>query len=320
MPSARFSPEVSKAAAEWLTLSMDATFSTQDAERLQQWRQAAPEHEQAWQHIENISASLHGINERAAYNTLSTLHTPTRRSTLKILGWLSLATGSGILASRTEPWQLQMADYSTGTGEQKEISLPDGTQIVLNTRSAIDINFTAHNRLVTLLTGEVLVTTGHAAHETRPFQLATIHGNIQPLGTRFNVRLSHDATHTTVLEGNVRITSQTGEQQLIRAGQQASFTTHQALPASTAPAQTDAWRRGLLFANGMRLKDLAQELARYRPGLIYCDEAIADLRISGVFPLNDTTQVLDAIPNSLPVNIVYRTRYWVRITASHHPA
>lgn len=317
MHSSHFSPDVSKAAAEWLTLSMDADFSQQDIERLEQWRNADPEHERAWQHIEHISGNLQRLHGKAAAQTLSKLHSTSKRSTLKALAWLGLLTGSGLLASRTETWQLHMADYSTGTGELKDITLEDGTHIVLNMRSAIDVRISDTHRLVTLLHGEMMVTTGHQAGEQRPFTVATAHGNITPLGTQFNVRLTDTNTQVTVLEGAVKVTSQDGNQAIVHAAEHTSFTGSVIAPISTATMQVSAWRKGLLFANDMRLADLAEELQRYRPGFIRCDEAIAELKISGVFPLQDTTEALDAIPNSLPVNIVYRTRYWVRITPEH---
>lgn len=317
MQPSSFSPEVAEAAAKWLTLSMDAGFGPHDAERLQQWRNADPEHERAWLHIEGMSASLHRLNPHAAYQTLSRLHAAGRRSTLKALAWLGLVAGSGVLASRTEQWRLQVADYSSGTGELKTIELSDGTQIILNTRSAIDVELTDTARTVTLLNGEVMVTTGHQPGEHRPFRLLTAHGSISPLGTRFNVRLAQDSTHVIVLEGSVDIAPRQGKSLVMQAGQQSAFTEHDALAASAAPAQAGSWSKGLLFVNDMRLADLVQELARYRPGFIHCDADVADLKISGVFTLNDTTQALESLPNSLPVSIAYRTRYWARISASH---
>lgn len=314
---ANFSPAVSKAAAEWLTLRMDTGFSLQDAERLQHWRNADPEHERAWQHIEQMSANLQRLNGKAAVQTLSQLPPISRRTTLKAVAWLGLLTGSGLLASRTEQWQLQMADYSTGAGELKKIMLQDGTQVVLNTRSAIDVQLNNTQRIITLLNGEIMVTTGHQPGEQRPFTVATPHGNITPLGTQFNVRLTDTDTQINVLEGTIQITSQNGRQAIVHAAEQTTFTSTAIQSAIATSPQANAWQKGLLFANDMRLADLVQELQRYRPGFIHCDETIADLKISGAFPLQDTTEALDAIPNSLPVKIIYRTRYWVRIASDH---
>jgi len=316
LTSSHFSPNIAKAAATWFTLSMDTAFSPQDAERLQQWRLANPEHERAWQHINQMRTSLHHLNGHAAYQTLSTLHSPARRSTLKTLAWLGMATGSGLLASKSETWQRQVADYSTGTGELKTLALADGTQIVLNTNSAIDVNLTDMARSVTLRYGEIMVTTGHLPGERRRFQLATDHGHIEPIGTQFNVRALENSTEVAVLQGAVKIMPHHSPAVTLQAGMHTTFSRHHTDPAMPTSANTGAWRKGLLLANNMRLSDLAQELARYRPGLIRCDRTVADYRISGVFPLSNTTQALDAVPNSLPVNIVYRTRYWVSMTAA----
>lgn len=316
MSAPRFSPDITKAAADWFTLSMDATFSAKDAERLQEWRHAHPEHERAWQHINQMRLSLHQLNGHAAYQTLSSLHSPARRSALKSLAWLGMAAGGGLLASHTQTWQRQVADYSTGTGELKTLALSDGTQIVLNTSSAIDVQLTDAVRQVTLRYGEIMVTTGHQPGEHRLFQLITDHGSIQPVGTQFNVRCLKNSTEVAVLQGAVKIQPHDGPAVMLQKGMHTTFSHEQTATPEATPAQVGAWRNGLLFANNMRLSELAQELARYRPGLIRCDEAVADLRISGVFPLNNTTLALEAIPNSLPVSIIYRTRYWVTLTAA----
>lgn len=315
MIPSKFSPETAKAAAEWLTLSMDTAFNTDDANRLQQWRLANPEHEQAWQHIASIRASILQLNGPTAYQTLSALHSPSRRSALKALAWFGVAAGGSYLVSNTEAWQQQVADYSTGTGEFKTFGLPDGTQIAMNTRSAINVNFDDRLRLITLLHGEVMVTTGHLAGEQRILQLRTNHGDIQPIGTRFTVRSDEQHTQVAVLEGAVRISNKQGATQIITAGTQTSFSAIQIHSGAPIASPADAWSKGLLFANAMPLREFADELGRYRAGFIYCDPAVADMTISGVFPLKDTSQALEAIANSLPVHIIYRTRYWVKITA-----
>ncbi len=63
----------------------------------------------------------------------------------------------------------------------------------------------------------------------------------------------------------------------------------------------------------MRLADFLKELARYRAGLLRCDPAVADLRISGGFQVDDADAVLLAVSRSLPVRVVSRSRYWVSV-------
>ncbi len=46
-----------------------------------------------------------------------------------------------------------------------------------------------------------------------------------------------------------------------------------------------------------------------------CAPAVADLRLSGVFRLEDTDKLLGILPQTLPVQLRYRTRWWVMIEA-----
>lgn len=62
-----------------------------------------------------------------------------------------------------------------------------------------------------------------------------------------------------------------------------------------------------------RLADFISELRRYRPGLLRCDERIADLRLSGAFRIDDTDTILQNLGTSLPVKVRYLTRYWVSV-------
>ena len=74
-----------------------------------------------------------------------------------------------------------------------------------------------------------------------------------------------------------------------------------------------AWLDGLIVTRNMRLGDFLAEVARYRPGFLSCAADIADLRLSGVFRLEDTDRLLAVLPQTLPVQLRYRTRWWVTL-------
>lgn len=71
-----------------------------------------------------------------------------------------------------------------------------------------------------------------------------------------------------------------------------------------------------MIADELRLDAFVAELERYRPGLLRCDPAVAGLRVSGVFPLDDTDRILAMLPSVLPVRVRQRSRYWVSIQAA----
>ena len=77
-----------------------------------------------------------------------------------------------------------------------------------------------------------------------------------------------------------------------------------------------AWSRGMLVADNLTLGAFIAELARYRTGLLGCDPAVAGLRLSGVFQLAEPDALLDDLPRILPVRLIARTRWWLRVVAA----
>ena len=71
----------------------------------------------------------------------------------------------------------------------------------------------------------------------------------------------------------------------------------------------------MLVAAHMRLGDFLDELGRYRRGQLNCEANVADLLISGTYPLDDSERILDLLEISLPVKVKRFTRYWVTVEA-----
>ncbi|WP_198089213.1 FecR domain-containing protein, partial [Variovorax sp. E3] len=230
---------------------------------------------------------------------------------------------AGWLAWRASPAREWLADHRTATGERRELRLPDGTRIQLNTATAIDVAYDTKLRLVRLRAGEVWIDTapdsvasGDPAY--RPFVVETAQGRLKALGTRFMARQLEDRrSHVAVLEGAVQVRPDDarGLAVVVRAGEQAGFSASAVDAVTAVGPDADDWSRGVLRARNMRLQDFLAELGRYRPGVLRCDAAVADLRVSGVFQLGDTGPVLDSLPQALPVDVLYRTRYWVTVVA-----
>lgn len=315
------SEAIADQASEWLTVIMSGEASDEDHNRWLQWRAAHPDHERAWQHVEAVIGKIKVMSPRAAYRVLSPYsdgpRSIGRRKALRAMLWTGgILGGVGLLASHTDTWQQMAADFSTGTGEQRKLTLNDGTAVTLNTTTSIDVRFDSQQRLVRLVAGELLIATAHAANDSRPFVVETADGRIRALGTRFTVRRRGDSTQVAVLESAVEITpGNGGEPRVLRAGERTSFSRETIDTPEMASAQDDAWVRGQFLATDMRLGDFVAELSRYRPGLLRCAPEVADLRVSGVFPLGNTDNILSSLPRVLPVQIRARTRYWVMVEA-----
>ena len=312
-------------AVEWLVRLQagDATPEVEQAWRA--WRDSDPEHEQSWLHVEGCMARMRALPAPLAHGTLTRkpIHAQAnaaRRQSLTFLALLAVGGGAW-LAGGDEQARFWLADYRTGTGELRHVVLDDGTRIALNTASSIDVRYDARQRLVTLLRGEIMVSTARDP-AGRPFLVQTAQGRLQPVGTRFAVRAGGEFTHLGVFAGAVDIVPEqaTDAVRRLQAGEQVTFTAGRIGSVEALPAGADAWTTGMLVAHDMPLADFIGELARYRHGRLACDPAIAHLRVSGIYPLADTTQVLDMLTRTLPVDVRQSTRFWVSVVPRrHHP-
>ncbi len=308
-PGAPLSRKVARQAVEWYLLEQSGQATADDMAASAQWRARDPEHARAWNRVQQVSQTAGLLPPSLA---VPVLRRPQRRVAMQVLLALMAAPAAWLLVRHE-----MLADYRSGVGERREVSLPDGGTLVLNTDSAVDVAYGTAERLLTLRRGEVLVQTRPDHAGNRPFIVATCHGRIRALGTRFSVRVDDDASRVTVLEHAVEITPRAPSATIrtVTEGQQSRFdASHASLPAP-APPQSDAWTRGMLAAQDMRLDTFALELSRYRPGLLRVEPQVAGLRLTGAFQLDDPDAVLENLARILPVDVLYRTPYWITIAA-----
>ena len=286
---------------------------------LNNWRQAAPEHERAWLQVAQMEQRLRSVPAQAAGLTLRESGRRNQRRT--VLRGLLLVCGSGAAVYTlrgSSQWHTMTAQYATATGERRDLMLADGTRISMNTATAFDVHFDAGLRRIDLHQGEILVTTAHEpASRHRDFVVVTTHGTARALGTRFTVYQGGEHTRVEVYEGTVEVRPRLTSDASLRlaAGSQLRFTAASMEAVRELAADHPAWLDGVLEAEQMRLQDFLVELGRYRKGVIRCDPGVANEVVSGRYPLRDTDKVLAALAHALPVRISYATRYWVTVQA-----
>jgi len=292
-----------------------------EAERaaFQHWLASDPAHEQVWRRVQRMNGLLGDLPGELGSTLGAKLPARGRRGVLRAIAWL-LGGGTLALGVRETPqWQSATADQATTTGERREMVLADGTRLTLNTASAVDVRYDDSQRRLVLLRGEILIdTAADPVSPKRPFLVATPMGEIRALGTRFSVRLEEQAVRTAVFDGAVAIrpAGRGDEAGRLSAGQQAQFDrSGMSTPAAADPLAT-AWTRGLLVAERLRLADFLAELGRHRRGVLRCDPAVADLIVSGVYPLDDTDRILASLADTLALKLRYITRYWVTVEAA----
>ncbi|GAA5233416.1 DUF4880 domain-containing protein [Verticiella sediminum] len=315
---------VQQQAVEWLVELQSSEVREDTRRRWREWRDAHPDHARAWQSVEAFSARLQGLSSPLAHAVLTAPRSDARRRAVKALAILLFAGGTAWTAGREMPLGVWLADRRTSTGERRHLVLDDGTQLHLNARTAIDVVFDDAQRLVRLLEGECFIETAPdplvSGRAGRPFLVETAQGRLRALGTRFLVHQrdgDSGRSRIAVYAGAVEARANASDDaRIVRAGQQVVFTRNHFDAVDQADDAASAWVDGMLVARDMPLAEFVAALSLYRSGYLGCDHTVAHLPITGTYPLDDTGKVLDMLAATLPVEIRYMTRYWVRVEAA----
>jgi len=337
-PQQPIPPHILAESADWLMCLNEGELSPQQQQDFIHWQHASADHARAWQKAQRLLQNFEHIPGELAMSTLNRPNDPSRRAAMLklalVIGAIPLMGTSYYHLTR------EQAGYVSKMGQQRTITLPDGSELLLNTDTQLDVHYQPQQRLIELHRGEILVQTanniskqlGQPMHapSKRPFKVQLNNIQLEALGTRFIVRTA--STHQQkkqhylgVLEGAVRISlhaSQTKPSQsrylqdnmVINAGQQVYFSDKGIQPATPITAVSSAWSNGMLMADNQPLTDFVAELSRYRRGFIQIDPAIRNLAVSGSFPLDNIEQTLTMLSATYPVNITHRFGlYWVAI-------
>ncbi len=308
--------EVLEAAATWYVNLSAAPADEGERKAWRLWLAQDVRHAEAWTQVEQLQQRMALLCPETALPALAGVRAR-RRAVNKVLGLLLMAGAGGASLLALEPLSSRMAQYRTAKGERRQLQLADGSQMTLNTDSAVDVHYGSELREIRLHRGELLLQTA-SDPARRPLLVHTGQGSVCALGTRFSVYSHDDRSDVQVFEHAVELRAAARPDAVVRleAGQQASFDALGIAPPRALDDSSDAWTRGMLMALDWPLRRVVAELARYRPGYLACSDAVAHLRVTGALRVDDTDTVLENLATALPIRVHSLTRYWVRIDAA----
>lgn len=283
------------AALDWFTrLQADKTDAGLHA-RFEDWLKQDPRHGQEFRALKDMWGSKAFERAVAGLDTFGVAAKPEaggdrrRRWPVKKLAAAAailVAAGAWQGPSMILAWR---ADYITAPGEQSVVALPDGSRMIMNTDSAVTVDFEAGRRGVRLLKGEAFFDVVHDADH--PFQVAGAYGEVEVKGTAFSVRTDNVETAVVLERGLVDVTC------LCSAGGEAQLQPGQTVTASAEAlseiANVDAgralaWRGGRVSFEDAPLGKVVAELARYYRGRVFVmSSRAARLVVSGNYRLDN---------------------------------
>ena len=219
---------------------------------------------------------------------------------------VGVASAAGILAvaiGALFAWHAGQPDvYRTAAGERRVVTLADGSQVALDSRSEVRVHYTAATRELTLAAGQARFDVAHDV--TRPFTVHAREQEVIATGTAFNVDLIGANLLVTLIEGRVVVQPVRSASPIaLDAGEQLAFS-----PA-TSPVVTRvnvdralAWQNGELVFEDEPMSTVVARVSRYAGHpIVVSDQATAGLRISGVFHTGDVEGFVSTIVSYLPV-------------------
>ena len=306
-------------ATRWIVLLRSGHASEADWQAYRQWRAQDPRHEQLCAQLETRLGVFkvpiaQGVSGKVLQQALSTPGTSRRKLLQGALACTGVALGASLLVSQRTTLGELTADVSTGTAERRTVSLPDGSELFLNAKSAVDLDFSGPHRIVRLLDGELRVKV--AINPVTPFQLVTPQALIHVLGSDLTVREREGQGLVVALKGALQIARQGLETLQLQTGHEVSYDRYGFSPVRVMSLGAAAWVDGLLEVRDVPLAQIIEALRPYRGGVLRIDPAVAELRVSGMFRLDKTEQVLDTLARTLPIQVLRRSDYWVTVTSA----
>jgi transmembrane sensor len=273
------------------------------------------EHANSPEILELRSEALAHAHEAGQGRWVSPLGIPSLTAQSPKLGTHRLGIAAGILIlvlGGLVVWLNQPDVYTTRAGERRVVTLADGSQVALDSRSELKVQYSTHARELTLTRGQARFDVAHDVE--RPFSVSADDHKVIATGTSFNVDLFGPSLLVTLIEGRVIVASAPSLMELTKvdtavpritldAGEQVVFSPKK--PPRVARVnigQATAWENGEVVSENDPLAAIVARINRYaQHPVIIGDTQTGELRISGVFHTGDIDGFITTIVAYLPV-------------------
>lgn len=300
-------------AARWAAKRLSGNFSAADEDNLRKWLGADPKHEAAYSeylsiaeagaHAGAVSGHITAANDERAVIAATPRHS-------WLIGAPALAASLFAVFFFFGPAQqasVQIDTYATLRGETRDVALPDGSVVTLNTNTVLTFTETQDDRIATLERGEAFFDVKRDV--SRPFTAKAGDARATVLGTTFTIRKNADESIICVLSGLVAVQSVSGDQGgasvNLAKGQQISVASTGALSRVNRfdPGDAATWRHGYLYFDNTPLARVIADLNRYFvPQIELEDEALGEAPVSGRIELESQDVAVRAISAALSLD------------------
>ncbi|RDS83389.1 FecR family protein [Dyella psychrodurans] len=308
--------EILHAAADWWVKLREPDT---EGEAVEQWLAWATEDERHLETFERMNelagrlGSLDAVSRQGLINAFTRPAAPPRR-------WLPLAVAASIavvaLSGTYIVWRNGVSSvgsqvYASAVAQNKDITLPDGTQVALGAASTLTTHFSHGQRRVELSQGEAFFQVIH--DNSRPFVVAAGNVSVRDIGTAFDVRRTGERVTIAVTQGRVQIADthpSPGQEPRgtleVSAGQLVSYDPNSSgmTIGSITSEQATGWRDDRLDFIDEPLSVVVANLNRYSVRQLHIADAdLGKLTYTGSVRTDAIDSWLSALPQVFPLRV-----------------
>lgn len=211
--------------------------------------------------------------------------------------------------------------YATRTGESRHVTLPDGSELQLSTRTQVRWERCAAARCVTLMAGEAYFTVRKDTTKAFVVHVGIGGAAIRVIGTQFDVRRHQTEIDVTVAEGTVLVSGigngGTWTREL-HVDEQLAFNNTGLISDvhQTSASAAVSWREGALEITGT-VPEVICRLSEYIDAPVFYDPRVADFEMQARLDLANVPRTLMDLPTPAPIVVerinnsyIVRLRTW----------
>ena len=183
--------------------------------------------------------------------------------------------------------------------------MPDGSLVWLNSGSKLSYPSNFKGQRSIQLEGEAYF---DVIKSRKPFIVSTAYGEIEVLGTSFNVKAyTDDDFQTTLVAGAVNLRVGAGTSITLKPGEQAFVNENNRLEIQTVETEIfTSWKDGKLIFYREPFEKVAKRMERWYNVKIEVDnDEIKNLWFTGTIEMETLSEVMELIRRSMPLEYSY---------------
>ena len=186
--------------------------------------------------------------------------------------WLSAAAAVLLIMAFFFLWPNGVEQYQTPMAETLELQLPDQSMVRINADSRLEYDTKSWSEARKVqLQGEAFF----EVQKGESFVVETNQGEVEVLGTAFNVYARDNAFSVSCQEGRVAIRNKRGQEAILNPGDAAELVNGQWLINQVSPDQMATWREGKFSYERASVSEILDEIERQYNVRIQFPESIA---------------------------------------------